>query len=168
MKTAKIFSYCFLTLAMVCLSACESTWQTIVGEYSFKVSGQVTKDATQVYSLPNEIGAMEVIHLQNSTYLLTFNTINGEAYTTKAIFSNNQLELYPFSRTVTITYQSQNSDIWGEIIEFTETEEYQTDVYGYGNVYGETIEFKMQYSGTELGGNKQIKGNNITMLAKKN
>ena len=168
MKTAKIFSYCFLTLAMVCLSGCESTWQTIVGEYSFKVSGQVTKDATQVYSLPNEIGAMEVIHLQDSTYLLTFNTINGEAYTTKATLSNNQLDLYPFSRIVTITYHSKESDIWGEIIDITETEEYQTDVYGYGNVYGETIEFKMQYSGTELGGNKQIKGNNITMLAKKN
>lgn len=168
MKTAKIFSYCFLTLAMVCLSACESTWQTIVGEYSFKVSGQVTKDATQVYSLPNEIGAMDVIHLQDSTYLLTFNTINGEAYTTKATLSNNQLDLYPFSRIVTITYHSKESDIWGEIIDITETEEYQTDVYGYGNVYGETIEFKMQYSGTELGGNKQIKGNNITMLAKKN
>lgn len=168
MKTAKIFSYCFLTLAMVYLSACESTWQTIVGEYSFKVSGQVTKDATQVYSLPNEIGAMEVIRLQDSTYLLTFNTINGEAYTTKATLSNNQLDLYPFSRIVTITYHSKESDIWGEIIDITETEEYQTDVYGYGNIYGETIEFKMQYSGTELGGNKQIKGNNITMLAKKN
>ena len=168
MKPAKLFTYCFLFCIILGLPSCESPLQTIVGEYSFKLSGQVTKDGTQVYSLPNEIGAMEVIFLQDSTFLLTFNTINGEAYTTKARLSDNQLELDPFSRTVIITYQSQNSDIWGEIIEFTETEEYQTDVYGYGNVYGETIEFKMQFSGKELGGNKLIKGNNITMLAKKN
>jgi hypothetical protein len=35
-------------------------------------------------------------------------------------------------------------------------------------MYGNTIEFKMQYSGKELAGTRKIVGNNIIMLAKKN
>lgn len=153
---------------ILCLSSCESPLQTIVGEYSFKISGQVTKDGNQGIVLPDEIGAMEIIHLADSNYLLTFNTINGSAYTTQATKTGNQLDLQPFSRIVTLTYYTQESDILGGMIEITETEHFDTDIYGYGTIYDKTIEFKLQYSGEELTSSKRIKGNNITMLAKKN
>lgn len=169
MKTNKSFAYGVLFLIMLCTTTgCESSLPSIVGEYSFKVSGQVIKDTTQGIVLPTEMGSMEIIHLNDDHFLLTFNTINGSAYTTKAILSNNQLDLQPFNRTITIMYQAQDSDILGGIIEWTETEHYNTEVYGYGTIYDKTIEFTMQYSGIELNGNNKIKGNNIVMLAKKN
>lgn len=163
-----MFIYTLLSSLILCLSSCESPLQTIVGEYSFKISGQVTKDGNQGIVLPNEIGAMEIIHLADSNYLLTFNTINGSAYTTQATKTGNQLDLQPFSRIVTLTYYTQESDILGGLIEITETEHFDTDIYGYGTIYDKTIEFKLQYSGEELTSSKRIKGNNITMLAKKN
>lgn len=168
MNTKKIFAYGFLSVVILCFSACDSSLPSIVGEYSFKVSGQVVKDTTQGIVLPTETGVMEIIHLNDSNFLLTFNTINGSVYTTEATLSNNQLDLQPFTRTITINYQSTDSDILGGLIEWTETEHYNTEVYGYGLVYSETIKFAMQYSGKELDGNQQIKGNNIIMLAKKN
>lgn len=167
MKTKNIFAYAIFSLLILQLSACESPLQDIVGEYSFKVSGQVTKDATQQMALTDEMGAMEIIHLSDSTFLLTFNTLNGSAYTTQAVLSNNQLDLIPFARTVIITYKTQNSNLLGGLIELTETEYYNTEVYGYGTIYDNTIKFTLQYSGKELSGNKKIKGNNIIMLAKK-
>lgn len=163
-----MFIYTLLSSLILCLSSCESPLQTIVGEYSFKISGQVTKDGNQGIVLPDEIGAMEIIHLADSTYLLTFNTINGSAYTTQATKTGNQLDLQPFSRVVTLTYYTQDSNILGGLIEITETEHFDTDIYGYGTIYDKTIEFKLQYSGEELTSSKRIKGNNITMLAKKN
>ncbi len=163
-----MFIYTLLSSLILCLSSCESPLQTIVGEYSFKISGQVTKDGNQGIVLPDEIGAMEIIHLADSNYLLTFNTINGSAYTTQATKTGNQLDLQPFSRIVTLTYYTQESDILGGLIEITETEHFDTDIYGYGTIYDKTIEFKLQYSGEELTSSKRIKGNNITMLAKKN
>lgn len=168
MRTKRIFIYTLLSSLILCLSSCESPLQTIVGEYSFKISGQVTKDGNQGIVLPDEIGAMEIIHLADSTYLLTFNTINGSAYTTQATKTGNQLDLQPFSRVVTLTYYTQDSNILGGLIEITETEHFDTDIYGYGTIYDKTIEFKLQYSGEELTSSKRIKGNNITMLAKKN
>ena len=168
MRTKRIFIYTLLSSLILCLSSCESPLQTIVGEYSFKISGQVTKDGNQGIVLPDEIGAMEIIHLADSTYLLTFNTINGSAYTTQATKTGNQLDLQPFSRVVTLTYYTQDSNILGGLIEITETEYFDTDIYGYGTIYDKTIEFKLQYSGEELTSSKRIKGNNITMLAKKN
>lgn len=168
MRTKRIFIYTLLSSLILCLSSCESPLQTIVGEYSFKISGQVTKDGNQGIVLPDEIGAMEIIHLADSNYLLTFNTINGSAYTTQATKTGNQLDLQPFSRIVTLTYYTQESDILGGMIEITETEHFDTDIYGYGTIYDKTIEFKLQYSGEELTSSKRIKGNNITMLAKKN
>lgn len=168
MRTKRMFIYTLLSSLILCLSSCESPLQTIVGEYSFKISGQVTKDGNQGIVLPDEIGAMEIIHLADSNYLLTFNTINGSAYTTQATKTGNQLDLQPFSRIVTLTYYTQESDILGGLIEITETEHFDTDIYGYGTIYDKTIEFKLQYSGEELTSSKRIKGNNITMLAKKN
>lgn len=168
MKINKSFAYGFLFLINLCFTACESSLPSIIGEYSFKLSGQVIKDTTQGIVLPPEIGTMEIIHRNDNNFRLTFNTINGDVYTTNATLSDNQLDLQPFTRTITITYHAQDSDILGGLIEWTETEHYNTEVYGYGTVYGQTIEFTMQYSGKELDGNKQIKGNNIIMIAKKN
>lgn len=168
MRTYKIYFYTLLSCLILCLYSCESPLQTIAGEYSFKISGRVTKDANQGVALPDEMGAMEIIHLVDSSYLLTFNTINGSAYTTQAVLTGNQLDLQPFSRVITLTYHTQESDILGGLIEITETEHFDTDVYGYGTIYDKTIEFKLQYSGEELTSGKRIKGNNIIMLAKKN
>lgn len=169
MKKTKLLVYGLFLSFVVCFSACESTIQTIIGEYSFKVSGQVTKDASKKVVLSDEVGTMEIIHLNDSNFLLTFNTINGCAYKTQAVLSKNRLDLQPFSRTITITYKTQDSDILGGIIETTEIEHYNTDVYGHGIVYGNTIDFQLQYSGEEIAGNNiKIKGNNIIMLAKKN
>ena len=168
MKTTRIFTYCLFSFLLFCFCACESPVQSVIGEYSFKVSGQVTKDGSDLLALPDEMGTMDIIHLNDSNFLLTFNTLNGSAYTTEAVLSNKQLNLHPFSRTITLTHKSQSSDILGGIIELTETEHYSTDVYGYGTIYGETIKFTLQYSGEELTNGKKIKGSNILMLAKKN
>lgn len=168
MKPNKIVITLLACMCIFLFTACESSLQTIVGEYSFKVSGQVVQDGTTGLPLPDEIGVMEIIDLHDGNLLLTFNTVNGSVYTTHAALSDNQLDLQPFTRTVSITIKKQDSTILGGLIEHTEVEHYNTEVYGYGTIHGETIEFTLQYSGMELSGNKRIKGNQITMLAKKN
>jgi hypothetical protein len=117
--------------------------------------------------LPNETGTMEIIHLDASNVLLTFSTTDGSAYTTQAMLNGNQLELHPFSRTVVITYKTKESNILGGLIELTETEYYNTSVYGSGTIYDKTIVFDLRYFGEELNGNKTITGNKIILLANK-
>ena len=167
MKAINAIVYSILFFLVACLPACESPVQTIIGEYSFQVSGQVTKDGTQDMVLPNETGTMEIIHLDASNVLLTFSTTDGSAYTTQAVLNGNQLELHPFLRTVVITYKTKESNILGGLIELTETEYYNTSVYGSGTIYDKTIVFDLRYFGEELNGNKTITGNKIILLANK-
>jgi len=168
MKTRNILLLSILFLAACFLSACTSPVESIVGEYSFKISGTVTQDSWREVALTDEMGVMEIIHLKDNEFLLTFNTINGSAYTTQATLNGDILDINPFSRTVVISYQTEDSDIFGGLIEHTNIEYYQTEVYSSATMYGNTIEFKMQYSGKELAGTRKIVGNNIIMLAKKN
>lgn len=163
----KLLHFLVLPLAMICLSACESPIPDIVGEYDFKVSGYVTQNDAQVVVLPNEAGELQVIHLTDNTFLLTFNTTDGCAYTTEATVEGNQLELNPFERVITISYKTQVSNILGIPIETIQIEQYNTEVYGYGTIYGETIHINLQYSGKEFIGSKQIIGDNILMVANK-
>lgn len=157
----------FLSVVLVCLSACESPVPEIVGKYDFKISGNVTQNNGQIIVLTNEAGDLQVTHLTDNTLLLTFNTTDGSAYTTQATIEGNQLELNPFARVITITKKTQESNILGIPIELIQTEVYNTEVYGYGTIYGETIHFHLQYSGAEFTGSKKIVGNNIFMIANK-
>jgi hypothetical protein len=157
-----------VSIIVVGLSACASSpIQDCTGEYDFKVSGHVTKDAAQIIVLPNETGTMEMTHLSDSTYMLTFNTINGCAYTTQATVSGNQVEMNPFIRTIELSFKKQESNILGIPIEIIQTEVYNTEVYGFGTIYGDIIHFNLQYLGTEFVGNKTIKGSDILMIANK-
>ena len=157
----------YLSMAIVCLSACESPVPEIVGKYDFKISGHVTNSDAQVVVLPNEAGDLHVAQLTDNTLLLTFNTTDGCAYTTEATIEGNQLELNPFARVITISHKTQESNILGIPIEMIQTELYNTEVYGSGTIYGETIHFTLQYSGAEFTGAKRIVGNNILMVANK-
>lgn len=168
MKATKYFIQSFVVMLTLCLSACETPVQDIAGEYSFSVSGRVTKDASSQYELTNEMGTLEIAHLSDSTYKLFFDTQDGIVYTTKATLSNNQLDLRPFERSITLVFKSQESSILGDIIQLEEKEYYRTEVYGSGTIYGNTIEFNLQYAGEELNGNHRITGNRILMIARKN
>lgn len=164
MKKHSLF---FIIMMLLGLSACESPVSIVVGEYDFKVSGHITKNSTQIMILPNEEGTMNITYLTDSTYMLTFNTTNGCAYTTQATISGNQLEMNPFARVITLSNKSQETNILGIPIEIIQTEYYNTEVYGSGTIYGDAIHFTLQYAGEEFMGSKTIKGNNILMIASK-
>ena len=163
----KQIHYIIMSLLLIYLSACESPLPMVEGEYDFKVSGHITQNGTQIVVLPNEAGTMDIMHLMDSTYMLTFNTTNGCAYTTQATISGNQVEMNPFARVITLTNKTQESNILGIPIEIIQTEYYNTQVFGSGTIYGETIHFNLQYAGEEFTGSKRITGNNILMIANK-
>ena len=163
----KILYYITFTIITVCLSACEPTVQNIYGEYEFKLSGYVTKDQSQTVVLPNEAGTLYITYLNKGTMMLTFNTNDGCAYTTQGSINGNELEFNPFSRTISLSTKTQVSNILGVPIETTNIEHYNTEVYGTGTIYGETIHFNLQYSGSEFTGSKKIIGDNILMIANK-
>ena len=163
----QLFHLLILPIVITCLSACQSPIPDIVGEYDFKLSGYVTQNNAQVIVLPNEAGDLQITHLTNNTLLLTFNTIDGCAYTTQATIEGNVLELNPFERVISISYKTQVSNILGIPIETIQTEQYKTEVYGSGTIYGETIHFNLQYSGAEFVGSKKIIGDDILMIANK-
>lgn len=145
MKRLSVFVsvLCLCALAFV---ACQDQVQQITGTYSYKISGSVIIDEDTVV-LTDEIGAMEIVHINQDSALVTFNSLVGPAYATQAQIDNKQIVLAPYRRNLSI-----------------KTRDYAVTATGYGTVYDKTILFSLNYADTI----NKLTTDSIIMLCKKN
>lgn len=133
------------TCAMTMVS-CQDPVQQIAGNYSYKISGAVYLDSDKV-ELTNEIGAMEIVHIDDSNALVTFNALIGDVYATQARISGKRIVLQPYRRDMTVKQKDCVVTAEGE-----------------GMIYDATILFSLQYTDTV----NKLTTDTLVMLCKKN
>lgn len=137
----------------VFLAACQDQVQQVAGTYSYKISGSAIVTSTNLLgeteqdtiTLADETGAMELIALDSITAMVTFNALNGPAYTTQAEIHGKSLTLQPYERIVTIR-----------------TKDYPISASGEGTFYDNTLIITLDYT------SDVVEANQLTMLCKKN
>lgn len=153
---------------VVLMASCSDPVKSIVGGYSYQIAKQeVSIDDTIAAVLTSEIGALQIEAYHDSVILLTFNSLKGDVYTTTGTISDGGITLDPFSRTLTITYTVSQEDFLRPT-EKTLTETYNIDVSGEAEIHDETIHFALRYDGTGVSNDKQLTGEDILMVAKRN
>ena len=162
--------FCLLScLLLAGLAGCDPAVK-MAGEYSYKLSGKVTIDGSD-YALSNEQGTMDMLRKTDGDMLLTFSQLRGSVYTAEAEINDTLLTLYPFERTVGITFTVPDTTfVLGDTIvrdkEVTET--FDVEVTGVGTLYKETIVFDLYFNGESQESDAHLTGDNILMVAKKN
>ncbi|MBO4689975.1 MAG: hypothetical protein J5621_03790 [Paludibacteraceae bacterium] len=142
-----------LALAGVVMTACQDQVKQVAGTYSYKISGSAIVTGTNLLgeeekdtvTLSDEMGAMELIRLDSTTAIVTFNAMNGPAYTTQAEIHGQSLTLAEYERDITIRTQDHHISASGE-----------------GTFYENTLIISLNYYSDE------VKAENLTMLCKKN
>lgn len=152
-------------IAMIC-PGCVDPVKSLEGTYSYKLSGLVTIDDTLDVVLTNEQGAMELIKVQDTTFLLTMNTLQGDAYTAEGVLSGDEILLEPFERNIRLSFSEIKSDLFP--IDRSHEEYFYTEISCIGAVYDETIVFTLQYTGESLSSDRRLSGEDITMVAHRN
>ena len=147
------------------LSACSNHLQTILGDYSYKTSATVLINDTIDIALDEEIGSIDIVHIGDSTLLLTINELGGGIYTTHATLRGQNLLLEPYSKRITLTYTQQ--DTLTHLPRLYQTT-FTTNISGKATQYEHTLVFDLTYQGISLSDQQILIGNQITMVAKKN
>ena len=165
-KVIRIVFLQVLVSSILCLVSCNSNVESVMGEYAYKASGQLTYDGLREFFY-EESGELEFIYLQKDSVLLSFVATEGGVFTTTASVEGNKVYLSPCSRMLSLSYTETDKGILTGTVNRTETLNFKVGVYGEGSIYGESILFELQYSGTELESGNKLRGNQITMVAKK-
>lgn len=164
-QSIAIISLLFLIFGV---SSCQSPIPSLVGEYSYKISGQVSIGSAANQKLNDEIGVLTIIHDSDSTYILTFNALNDAVYYTTATCNGKEIVLENFQRTLSVTYSGENNSIFDNNSSTLFTNHFNVTISGSGSIYDQTIIFTLQHTGKELDSQQSIRGKDITMIAKKN
>lgn len=167
-------SILILVCCLVAMSSCKKSGiDAFRGDYTFKCSGEVflQRDtsgesnvipATFDYTLPNEIGQLEIRTLDNkeNTVVVVMNYMNGEVIVTKGTCDGQEIILEEFQRNalkVSIySYISTNCVV---------------NVNATGHIYDDsTIVLDMVYDGTATIAdlNYRLRGNNVQLVASRN
>ncbi len=165
---------CMVTLIAMMMTSCKNNVESVSGQYTYYISGNVTRympseieegnkidtlihdalDAVTI-SLNNESGQLEIINRHSDEndepLLFVFTSLKGDVYNTTGSIEGKKLTIDNFTRTVKA----------GGV-------EYGTDINGYGELYDNTIVIALHYEGTSLNGESTIEGNDITCVAKRN
>jgi hypothetical protein len=165
MKTLQYLLWSLVCASALSLTACSEPVQPFLGDYSYKVTGDVVINDSIITPLTDKIGSLNVIHIDDSTVLLTLNELDGGIYTTRGHVNNQHIVIDPFKYNVTIQSEQTNDILQRPTPTLTT---YATDVTGKATRYDHTLLFELNYQGTSLSGNNKIVGNQIIMVAKKN
>lgn len=164
------YRFFIVSFVLLLFVSCQEPIQQLVGSYSYKSSGKVMVDSTEI-NLSDEIGAMDLIRRSDSTLLITFNQLGGAVYMTDANVEENEIVLKPYERTLTITYPYVDSlNILADTITLDRQirETFDVVVNGYGERLNETIIFSLTIVGESQTSDARLKGEDILMIAKKN
>ena len=157
--------YWFGLLIAVVFAGCDSATK-IAGEYSYKASGTVAIDGA-AFALGDEQGTLDLLRKTDERMLLMFSPFRGGVYTAGAMVGDTVLTLYPFSRTVKVSFT--DTVLVGGIESVRKKEEvFDVEVTGKGMLYKEAIVFDLYYHGASQSSDALLKGENILLVAKKN
>ena len=163
-----------LIVGLLALSACQKKGTNLFrGDYSFKISGNVTLDeivaegdtiepASYVVALPNKIGQLEISALGNEkdSLLVVMNIMGGEVIVTHAYCEGQDITLKDFKNNALNLSIDDNIDLACEV-----------NVKANGTMYDEnTLILNMTYEGVASVGNKKynLYGDNINLVATRN
>lgn len=165
MKTLRYLFGALLCSGAILLTACTEPVQPFLGDYSYKITGDVLVNDSIITPLIDKIGALNVIHIDDSTVLLTFNELEGGVYTTRGHVSESYIVIDPFKCNITI--QSEETEDFAQR-PTTILTTYATEVSGQATRYDHTLLFDLRYQGTSISDSSTLVGDHITMVAKKN
>lgn len=150
------------------MASCSDPVKSRMGGYSYQIAKQeVTIDDTVSIVLTGEMGALQMEQIQEDSILLTFNSLKGDVYTTTGKIDNDDIVLQPFERPLSVTYTVTQQDLLRPV-DKTLNETYNIEVSGGAEIHDETIHFMLQYNGAGVSNDKQLVGEDILMVAKKN
>lgn len=132
-------------LVATAFMSCQDQVEQVTGNYSYKISGSALIDSDTVL-LADEMGAMQLIRLNQDSALLTFNALLGSVYTAQANIDGKTIEILPYETTVTHL-----------------THTYWITAQGKGDIYDNTIIVTLRYADKD----GHLKADKMTMVCKK-
>ncbi|MBQ7631783.1 MAG: hypothetical protein IJS82_03370 [Paludibacteraceae bacterium] len=144
MKKIFINHYSLFIILAVLLSSCQDQVQQVTGTYSYKISGSAEVSTDSVV-LSNEQGAMDLIRIDTTAALLTFNELRGATYVANATIHGKTIELSPYKRNLTIGSRT-----------------YPITASGTGTIYENTLVLTLSYKGED------VSADEILLVCKKN
>ncbi|MBO4503972.1 MAG: hypothetical protein J5730_04065 [Bacteroidales bacterium] len=166
----KILIICTLATAMLlCNLSCQRGVRSLLGDYSYKISGEVTltnEDGEVTHLMVNKRGQMNILRdrLSEGRVTITLNESTGGAYYCSALVKGDSLivDQYTFSTNIltsdNINPLQENSSLVFSII-----------ASGKGIHNGDIIMIEEQWSGMQSSNDAQrLEGRKMLLLAEKN
>lgn len=165
----KSYLILFSALAMV-LSACQPKDEvnSLIGNYTYKVSGVVTVDTIGDVHLTPETGTMSITTTdRDHEVIMSFNHNGGDAYDIHANVTTDSLYIRPMHRYLDVEV-AQDTLALGTVTRRRET--YDVQVSGSGHMLSNgDVSFVLTYAGKAINDpNSVISGKNIFLHAKRN
>ena len=166
----KILIICTLATAILfCNVSCQRGVRSILGDYSYKISGEVAvtdENGDVTHLMVNKRGQMNILrdHLSDGRVTITLNESTGGAYYFSALVKGDSLLVDPHSFSTNI--------ITGENI--NPLQENSSMVFsivasGRGIHNGDIIMIEEQWTGTQSSNDaQQLEGRKMLLLAEKN
>ena len=152
------------------LTACNQNEEvnSLLGNYTYKVSGVVTVDTIGDVHLTPETGTMSITTTdKNHEVIMSFNHNGGDAYEIRANVTTDSLYIHPMHRYIDVEV-AQDTLVLGNITHRLET--YDVQVSGSGHMLSNgDVSFNLTYSGASINDpNNLLSGKNIFLHAKRN
>ena len=163
----KILIICTLATAMLlCCVSCQRGTRSLLGDYSYKISGEVTitsDDGEVTHLMVNKRGQMNILrdHISDGHVTITLNESTGGAYYYSALVKGDSLIVEPHSFSTNILTSDninplqENSSLVFSIV-----------ASGKGIHNGDILLIEEQWSGTQ--GAQRLEGSKMLLLAEKN
>ena len=163
----KILIICTLATAMLlCCVSCQRGTRSLLGDYSYKISGEVTissDDGEVTHLMVNKRGQMNILrdHISDGHVTITLNESTGGAYYCSALVKGDSLIVEPHSFSTNIITGDninplqENSSLVFSIV-----------ASGKGIHNGDILLIEEQWSGTQ--GAQRLEGSKMLLLAEKN
>lgn len=156
-------------VAMLMCTACNRDVKKVAGDYSYKLSGMVTftsGDGDTKSILVNKQGQMNIVESpkgEKGAVVVTFNEMNGGAYSCTGTVSRNNIELDPHVQNM--QFSSLATD--ASLIQLNRI--YTVVMKGRGVIQDETMIVEESWSGRPQNDSAvELNAEKVTLLAEKN
>ena len=166
----KILIICTLATAMLlCNISCQRGVRSILGDYSYKISGEVTitdEDGEVTHLMVNKRGQMNILrdYLSDGRVTITLNESTGGAYYCSALIKGDSLIVDPHTFSTNILTSDNINPLQenGSLV-------FSIVASGKGIHNGGIIMIEEQWSGTQSSNDAQrLEGRKMLLLAEKN
>ena len=169
-KTMKKTYVILLSVLAFMLSACNQKDEvySLIGNYTYKVSGVVTVDTIGDTHLSPETGTLSITSTnRDHEVIMSFNHNGGDAYEIRANVTTDSIYILPMHRYIDVEV-AQDTLAFGAVTHQLET--YDVQVSGSGHMLSNgDVSFNLTYSGKAINDtNNELNGKNIFLHCKRN